>query len=1612
MLIVNSNIPALNAANHLKTNAGLKAKSTEKLSSGYQIGKAADNPAGLAISEKMRTMIKGLGRGTKNMEDGASWVQTGDGALDDAHAILHRMSELTIQSLNDTNTDLDRMALEKEFESLQSELDRIGNTTKFNDMPIFEAHESPFYQYEGNIHWDPHQIHSISAGNNDLSITYQADSASGTQTKTITVPPGEYTTQELIDEIEDALGPWTPGEANLVVELTPEGTCNVNVEGGENIEMVSGGLSYLLNQIYWGGNFGALIGTTIFPDEFSRLEVVNGQNNFMSFEIQDFSGNSQLMSIDIPDGEYTRSELIDILNQQLQGTSVAAEAWGTGIKLSSDDAIVTGFKGNMFKIDGGYPIYNSVFYDNVKYGSVSQSGAVFTGGCVLPTDPRDEEHSRYVIDDSNRTLVLYPNGSTSPVTIDISPGSYTAEEMRDKLNTLFGFSGLQLTVDVVNANGFKGLRISSDIKGFLSSVKLDPGCSAYGTLFVKREYNQYGNPVRPQNETKTDKEATFTGSKNLGGLSAVPLIVTAGVNDAFSLTINDTEYTIHLTPNTYTSIDQVVAELNQCLNGPSTPLSYKGMINVSASGSTIRLTGADGKNVDKINVKAVNGNGGFDEVFQGYTFSTVSQPASGTGSVILNTPFDGNIDASNNSFDINVDGTNYPIKLPTGSNVTQDQIINAIESAIPPRTETTPNTFSPVSAVGSNSDRNFSKTGNGTQSATPWSGSATGSSVHIEGQVGFTDNKPATLTLGPSLKNSMTLDDSNNKITLTLNNGQPTVIELNKGPCTPASLIADLQQKIDQAFGTSMGGATVQLGSDNKLVITSRLPDGYNGAKTSISCSTANSSFLKDLNTTKNPASLTTTQPLASSITIDGIQTFQFKLKEPQGTFQNVSVDLGPGSFTPASIAEQITKKLAASGVGALASVTADNRLVLTSATAGSGVSISYDSRNGGTATEALFGSLTTPKPADRVVPLDTEDSITIEAGTSDQFSISVNGKDKNLTLTPGTYDRNSFVNMLNEKLKDANADLEAYVSGNKIGYRTKTTGNQAFFSVNYNNGGSSMKSIYGETTKNYPGVTASFNSQGNLVLGSTNPNSTITVPSSNGSPFQKPEVITSPIQTSSTNGYHSSTYSQIAGTSLNGDITINQWNNSLSFQFTDAGIPIPVNFDVPDGTYGYAELKTLLQNLVDAQVGGGKINVSVDAGGVKLTAVKAGNNYQFNNFKGDFFDKVMCPYSESTSSLNTAEKPGGQAVDTAYTIGRKDVKTNGATIRPGISDTLSLDFKCGPREITLEMQLDPKKYSGQELIEHLQEKLNEQLVKNGLPENLIEVGLGGINSGVSGSNDQNAINFKLSETVSLPEEGEYVIDGVSGNAAFEIFYQTDGEMIPAYIVGTKDISEGVTLGPDDTLFSLNVDGTDYSITLPEGSYTPEELIKQINAGLTAQGAPLVASVEDDHIKISHTLAGEHTIDQVSGGAKDNIFFTERGQLEEKPGRYIKPNSQSGDHIVIKRQIFSSAYLGVNSICISRPKYANKALDRLSHAVDMVSEIRSEFGTMQNRLGYAINNNENMQENTQRAESSLRDTDMTKEIVNFAKCNILQQAGEAMLSQAHQAKERVLMLLQ
>jgi flagellin len=114
-------------------------KSTEKLSSGYRINRAGDDAAGLSISEKMRSQIRGLNKASNNAQNGISLIQTAEGALNEVHAILQRMNELATQGANDVNTSVDRAAINKEITSLSQELSRIESTTQFNDMNILNG---------------------------------------------------------------------------------------------------------------------------------------------------------------------------------------------------------------------------------------------------------------------------------------------------------------------------------------------------------------------------------------------------------------------------------------------------------------------------------------------------------------------------------------------------------------------------------------------------------------------------------------------------------------------------------------------------------------------------------------------------------------------------------------------------------------------------------------------------------------------------------------------------------------------------------------------------------------------------------------------------------------------------------------------------------------------------------------------------------------------------------------------------------------------------------------------------------------------------------------------------------------------------------------------------------------------------------------------------------------------------------------------------------------------------------------------------------------------------------------------------------------------------------
>lgn len=138
-MIIQHNMTALNANRNLAiTNTNL-GRNTEKLSSGYRVNRAADDAAGLSISEKMRAQIRGLNQASTNAEDGTSLIQTAEGALAEIHSVLQRMRELTVQASNDTYVTADRRAIALEVTALTSEIDRISSQTEFNTMTLLSG---------------------------------------------------------------------------------------------------------------------------------------------------------------------------------------------------------------------------------------------------------------------------------------------------------------------------------------------------------------------------------------------------------------------------------------------------------------------------------------------------------------------------------------------------------------------------------------------------------------------------------------------------------------------------------------------------------------------------------------------------------------------------------------------------------------------------------------------------------------------------------------------------------------------------------------------------------------------------------------------------------------------------------------------------------------------------------------------------------------------------------------------------------------------------------------------------------------------------------------------------------------------------------------------------------------------------------------------------------------------------------------------------------------------------------------------------------------------------------------------------------------------------------
>lgn len=274
-MIINHNIAALNTYRMLSNNNVLAAKSLEKLSSGLRINKAADDAAGLAISEKMRGQIRGLEQAVRNSQDAISLIQTAEGALNETHSILQRMRELAVQASSDSYTDVDRSELQKEVDQLIKEIDRIANTTEFNTKKLIDGSRANIVTKNGfadvlGTNTDKFALSTTVVTNTDASVegTYLLKILNETSS------PGVYN----YAIYNDTGGMWATGTVNV----TTATSLTISSAAGVNVSFSTGTLTS-------GDSISIVI----------RRAVIAGDDNSLTFFIG--ANSSQFMKVDIND---------------------------------------------------------------------------------------------------------------------------------------------------------------------------------------------------------------------------------------------------------------------------------------------------------------------------------------------------------------------------------------------------------------------------------------------------------------------------------------------------------------------------------------------------------------------------------------------------------------------------------------------------------------------------------------------------------------------------------------------------------------------------------------------------------------------------------------------------------------------------------------------------------------------------------------------------------------------------------------------------------------------------------------------------------------------------------------------------------------------------------------------------------------------------------------------------------------------------------------------------------------------------------------------------------------------------------------------------------------
>ncbi len=504
---INNNLLAMNAHRQLGLSNAAGAKSMGKLSSGYRINTAGDDAAGLAISEKMRSQIRGLSTASRNGQDGISLIQTAEGALGETQAILQRMRELGVQAANDTNTSVDRGEIQKEINALTTEINRIGNTTEFNTIKLLDSSVSIANKYSAFAKGGQ----EVAAVTNIISTATKSTAQSGALAATVqihgdtsastTATNGGTRASDGSVNLTGAIGTgqnelvikyngvdYTLGGANALDDLAADaGDAAVNAwlaDTQAKLDAVMGGNRV---NISWDGA-GAGAGTgrvkleaatagsansvsvvgggaaaILFGADFSSSQnIVAGKDSNRTFTINNGVSSA---TVNLTEGTFTLDQIATDMNTLLDGVGgfnanlVNVTASGGRITIESTTG---GTTNNLSNVSG-------TAADALKLSTAS-------GGTV--TDAKDVNNQLQITVDAN----VY--------NITLDDGSYTrnglAQALQDKLNQAVDGNPAHSDYATVTISTGNVMSITSGMEGSAGSVTIStaganaPGAAALG----------------------------------------------------------------------------------------------------------------------------------------------------------------------------------------------------------------------------------------------------------------------------------------------------------------------------------------------------------------------------------------------------------------------------------------------------------------------------------------------------------------------------------------------------------------------------------------------------------------------------------------------------------------------------------------------------------------------------------------------------------------------------------------------------------------------------------------------------------------------------------------------------------------------------------------------------------------------------------------------------------------------------------------------------------------------------------------------------------------------------------------------------------------------------